>query len=126
MYTNNELVLKKWIGADSFNLFILGHSCGISDKLILHQIFNSKQLNKIIPFYYKDRQGYFDIMVNIDRIIDDYSKIKPERGAFSKLLTFPNSYKIPQKDEVIDGKLFDDIKQFLMNEKSQWGSSSLI
>ncbi len=114
LYTNNELSLKTWMNEEDFNLFILGHSCGISDKLILHQIFNSTKLNKIIPFYYKNRQGYFDMMVNIDRIIDDYSKSRQERVAFNKLATFPNSYKIPQWNDPKDENLLDFISNYII------------
>lgn len=41
-------------------------------------------------------------MENVDRIIDDYSRIDKERKAFNKLLSFPNSYKIPQFDDDCD------------------------
>lgn len=98
LFTNNENILKKHLESLEFNLFILGHSCGVSDKLILSQIFNSKGVFKIYPFYFKDRLGYFETMVNIDRIIDDYSKSDLNKASFKKLVSFPDAYPMPQTD----------------------------
>jgi hypothetical protein len=94
LLTNNKNELDNHLSSKGYNVFILGHSCGISDNLILNEIFTHKEIHKIIPFYYNSRDGYFDTMVNIDRIIDDYSK--EESNYFDKLLSYPQSYKMPQ------------------------------
>jgi hypothetical protein len=106
LFTNNEDRIKKHLQSEEFNVFILGHSCGISDKLILSQILNAKGIKNIIPFYYKDRNGYFDTMVNIDRIIDDYSKNSDKKN-FSKLLSFPKCPPMPQKGDEKNTLKFD-------------------
>jgi hypothetical protein len=98
LYTTNEEKLKKHLESREFNLFVLGHSCGVSDKLILSQILNSNGIFRIYPFYFKDRTGYFETMVNIDRIIDDYSKTDIGKVSFKKLVSFPNAYPTPQTD----------------------------
>ncbi len=98
LFTNNENILKKHLESLEFNLFILGHSCGVSDKLILSQILNSKGVFKIYPFYFKDRLGYFETMVNIDRIIDDYSKSDLNKASSKKLASYPDAYPMPQAD----------------------------
>jgi hypothetical protein len=103
LYTRNEEMLKEHLKSEEYNVFILGHSCGISDKLILNQIFNSDGVYKIYPFYFHNRDGYFETMVNIDRIIDDYSKKERDKMTFNKLVSFPNSFKMPQKE--IDSNL---------------------
>lgn len=99
LFAENEERLKEHLKSDYFNVFILGHSCGISDNLILSEIFNTPKIEKIIPFYYENRNGYFNTMVNIDRIIDDYSKSSEDLKSFSKLLPFPQSHKMPQKED---------------------------
>lgn len=99
--------MNEHLESEEFNVFVLGHSCGISDRLILKQIFSSKGVYRIIPFYYKDRSGYFQTMVNIDRIIDDYSKSKEEKMTFKKLFPFPKSYKMPQREHD------DELKTYL-------------
>lgn len=96
LYTDNEDKLKVHLESDEFNLFILGHSCGVSDRLILSQILNSPNIVNIYPFYFKDRMGYFETMVNIDRIIDDYSKTDLKSLSFKKLVSYPKAYTMPQ------------------------------
>lgn len=96
LFTNNDTIIKEHLKRGEYNVFILGHSCGISDSLILNEIFNSEKIHQIIPFYFMNKDGYFDTMVNIDRIIDDYSKLEKDNKAFSKLISFTNSYKMPQ------------------------------
>ncbi|WP_430426450.1 AbiH family protein [Maribacter litoralis] len=122
LFTNNENTLNKHLKSEEFNVFILGHSCGISDGLILSQIFNSKNINQIIPFYYKNRTGYFDTMVNVDRIIDDYSKESTAKKSFSKLISFPMSYPMPQRDEDenLETYLKSIVNEMLPKEKERF------
>jgi hypothetical protein len=119
LFTNNESLLKKHLQSDEYNVFILGHSCGISDRLILSQIFNSKNIHEIIPFYHLNMNGYFNTMVNVDRIIDDYSKSEKDKKSFNKLLSFPRSYKMPQRDNDINlvGYLNKILEKKLPKEK---------
>lgn len=128
LFTNNDELLKEHIKSKEFNVFILGHSCGISDRLILGQILNSNGVHQIIPFYFRDTNGYFNTMVNIDRIIDDYSKLKEEKKSFTKLLSFPNSYKMPQA--IDDSELINYLKSILSkklpNEKRNDETSEMM
>ena len=128
LFTNNEELLKEHLKSKEFNVFVLGHSCGISDRLILGQILNSKGVHQIIPFYFRDTNGYFNTMVNIDRIIDDYSKSKEDKKSFIKLLSFPNSYKMPQA--IDDSELVNYLKNILSkklpNEKKNHETSSKV
>ncbi|WP_461629886.1 AbiH family protein [Labilibaculum euxinus] len=116
LYTNNEEKLKAHLEeSQEFNVYVLGHSCGISDKLILSQVFNSKGIYKIYPFYFKDIDGYFETMVNIDRIIDDYSKSDKGKVSFNKLVSLPNSYEMPQIET--DDKLITYLKKILEEKR---------
>lgn len=121
LFTKNEELLNDHLKSEEFNVFILGHSCGVSDKLILSQILNTKAINKIYPFYFKDRDGYFNSMVNIDRIIDDYSKDPIDEKAFSKLVSFPNCHQMPQVefDEKLLGFLESIINSPLPKERKR-------
>lgn len=78
---------------------ILGHSCGLSDKLILNQIFNNKNVSEIRMYYHKDYEHYFETIVNIDRIMDNDIN-------FRKLINFQNSLLIPQKDDLNSQQVF--------------------
>jgi len=98
--TNNKNGLNKFLGENNgeiykryperkIDIFIFGHSCGLSDNLILKEIFNHEAISSIKIFYYDTPENYFDTQVNIDRIMDDNVK-------FGKLETFPNSHRMPQ------------------------------
>lgn len=78
---NNEIVVS-----------VLGHSCGISDKLILNQIFNHENIAEIRVFYYKEHEHYFETQVNIDRIMNNDTN-------FQKLINFQDSLSMPQYDD---------------------------
>ena len=94
--------LKK---ARKVNVFILGHSIGVSDKLILSDILKHKEIYSIVPFYYKDRNGYLDNQINIDRIIDDYSKTKEEKMNFGKLKRYSECHAMLQHDSTEQEKV---------------------
>lgn len=78
---------------------IIGHSCGLSDKLILNQIFNNSNVIEIRIYYYKNYEHYFETQVNIDRIMDNDLN-------FSKLINYADSLFIPQKKELEEHKEF--------------------
>ncbi|MDO3694898.1 AbiH family protein [Wenyingzhuangia sp. chi5] len=60
---------KNIVNSEEINVFVIGHSCGVSDRKILNDIFTDKNVKNINIMYYKDYQGYFDTLVNIDRVI---------------------------------------------------------
>jgi hypothetical protein len=64
----------------------------LSDKLILNQILNHKNINSINVFYYEEYEHYFQTQVNIDRIMnnDDH---------FTKLVDFNSSHRMPQHND---------------------------
>lgn len=80
------------------DIYILGHSCGISDRLILSQLFNHKNVRNITSFYYDNFENYRSLAINIDRIIDDYSKKDEASKSLNKLNSFDKSIKMPQQN----------------------------
>jgi hypothetical protein len=77
---------------EKIDVLIFGHSCGISDKLILNQIFNHKNINSIRIFYHENHEAYFETQVNIDRIMNNDKH-------FEKLINFEESYRMPQLED---------------------------
>lgn len=73
-------------------LSIFGHSCGISDRLIIKQIMNTSVVNSIKIYYYKDEEDYFQKITNISRICRDDT-------VFKKIVSFPKLTKMPQYDD---------------------------
>jgi len=110
--TDNELRLKQYLD-DSLHIdvYILGHSCGISDKHILNQIFNHKSVKSIVIFYHNGSEGYTQCAINIDRIIDDYSKDRQEPPAFTKFFNKPNCSPFIQHNS-LDSEI-SDFKSFI-------------
>lgn len=70
---NNYSKLLKFIESDNFQVVIVGHSCGVSDRTLLNTIFENKNCISIKPYYYqgKNQDNYSDIVKNISRCFND-------------------------------------------------------
>ena len=68
--TPNYRDLLSFIDSAPFQICIMGHSCGLSDKTLLNTLFEHKNCVSIKPYYYVNEQGkdnYLDIVQNISR-----------------------------------------------------------
>ena len=68
--TPNYRDLLSFIDSAPFQVCIMGHSCGLSDKTLLNTLFEHKNCVSIKPYYYINEQGkdnYLDIVQNISR-----------------------------------------------------------
>ena len=68
--TPNYRDLLAFIDYAPFQVCIMGHSCGLSDKTLLNTLFEHKNCVSIKPYYYVNEQGkdnYLDIVQNISR-----------------------------------------------------------
>lgn len=96
--TDNEYALTQYLeGHNTIHVSILGHSCGISDNLILNQILNHSKIDEknrsIWISFYKDYEHYRETLVNIDRIMNNDDR-------FRKLVVdYLNSDRMPQHDD---------------------------
>lgn len=98
--SDNESRFKTMLDISSsmIDVYIVGHSCGLSDRLILNELFTHKNVEKITQLYYKDMEGYLKTAINIDRVIDDYI-VKDKTGkSFHKLNNFKLSKDMIQHD----------------------------
>lgn len=71
-YSNeqNYRNMLRFIESSPFQVFIMGHSCGNSDRTLLNTIFEHKNCVSIKPFYYKKADGsdnYTEVVQNIAR-----------------------------------------------------------
>lgn len=79
LQNNNYNDLLSYIDSDKFQVLIMGHSCGLSDRTLLNTIFGHKNCRSIKPFFheYKDEDGkvigdnYTDLVQNISRHFND-------------------------------------------------------
>jgi hypothetical protein len=72
--TQNYKSMLNFIEAGLYQVFIWGHSCGLSDKTLLNTLFTHDNCVSIKPFYYIDENGhnnYDDIVKNIYRCFTD-------------------------------------------------------
>lgn len=72
--TDNYRKLLEFIESDKYQIYIMGHSCGNSDRTLLNTLFEHKNCVSIKPYYYKKEDGsdnYMDIAQNICRNFTD-------------------------------------------------------
>lgn len=92
--TANEAILTKYLNDHyQISVLILGHSCGLSDKLILNQILTHEHVETIRTFYFEKYENYFDTAVNIDRIMNDDEKFQ------KRVIDFSRSKRMPQHSD---------------------------
>lgn len=66
--------LLRFIESAPFQVFIMGHSCGLSDRTLLNTIFEHNNCVSIKPFYYVKEDGtdnYLELVQNISRNFTD-------------------------------------------------------
>jgi predicted phosphodiesterase len=74
--TDNYKQLLEFLNSAEYQIFIFGHSCGISDRTLLNTLFEHKNCSSIKPFYHRkdnDSNNYSDIVKNISRNFNNKS-----------------------------------------------------
>lgn len=81
--TDNYKRMLNFINLDKYQVIILGHSCGNSDRTLLNTLFEHKNCVSIKPYYYhyKNDKGeikdnYSDIVRNISRSFTDKKSMR--------------------------------------------------
>jgi len=68
--TNNYKDMLRFINLDEYQVFVMGHSCGLSDRTLLNTLFEHENCKSIKIFYHKIDEkidNYMDIYMNISR-----------------------------------------------------------
>lgn len=82
--TDNYKRMLNFINSDKYQVIILGHSCGNSDRTLLNTLFEHENCVSIKPYYfqYKDvktgetKDNYSDIVRNISRSFTDKKSMR--------------------------------------------------
>ena len=72
--SSNYRNLLKFIESAPYQVYIMGHSCGNSDRTLLNTLFEHKNCVSIKPYYYQKEDGsdnYMEIVQNICRNFTD-------------------------------------------------------
>jgi hypothetical protein len=85
--------LMNFVFKKEFQVYIMGHSCGLSDRTLLQTIFEHENCLSIKPYYYINEKG-----------VDDYSDI-----VYNISRNFKN--KIMMRDKIVDKSLCDLLPQ---------------
>ena len=70
LHTSNYKRLLDFIDSENFQIYIMGHSCGLSDRTLLNTIFEHENSCSIKVFFHKRKDGtdnYTEITQNISR-----------------------------------------------------------
>lgn len=69
LQNQNYKHLLDFIDSEKFQVYIMGHSCGLSDRTLLNTVFEHNNCRSIKVFYYKngDYDNYTEIIQNISR-----------------------------------------------------------
>ena len=71
---DNYRKMLEFVESGPFQVCIMGHSCGNSDRTLLNTIFEHKNCISIKPFYYEKKDGtdnYLELVQNISRNFND-------------------------------------------------------
>ena len=74
MESDNYRKVLEFIDADTFQIIIMGHSCGNSDRTLLNTLFEHRNCVSIKPYYYindKGEDNYLELIQNISRNFSD-------------------------------------------------------
>lgn len=72
--TDNYRKMLSFIESEPYQILVMGHSCGNSDRTMLNTLFEHKNCTSIKPFYYIRNDGsdnYLDLIQNIHRNFTD-------------------------------------------------------
>lgn len=71
--TSNYRDFERFLDSDTYQVFIMGHSCGLTDKTLLKTLFEHDNCVSIKPYYYenKDFNNFSEIIESISRCFDN-------------------------------------------------------
>lgn len=91
-YPNYKL-LKSFIDKIHYDVHIVGHSCGISDRTLLNEIFEHGFCQSIKMYHYKKSETETDFF---EKSIEIMRHFKDKQGMRNKIVTFNKEDEIPQ------------------------------
>ncbi len=100
--TNHYHNLMRLIDSSKYQVFIYGHSCGLSDRTMLREVFEHENCKSIKTFYYKKQDGsddFEDKTMEISRHFTDKALMR------RKVVNKSSSYAIPQNNRKVSERI---------------------
>ena len=96
--THNYHKLLNFIESEEFDVFVVGHSCGLSDRTLLKTIFEHKNCLAIQIFHYKQSlkdadQEHFEKRIEISRHFSDKVLMRERILPFDPFCHIPQTKK---------------------------------
>lgn len=90
---NNYRNLLRFLNSGYYQVCIYGHSCGLSDRVMLNEVFEHENCKSIKIYFYEDESGYNDFTTKAMDISRHFNSNKLMR---EKIVEFDSGNKIPQ------------------------------
>jgi hypothetical protein len=100
LHNSNYRKLLNWINSDKkFQVFIFGHSCGLSDRTLLNAIFENPNCRSIKIFYHKTESGdnYTELTQNISRHFNKKALMREKIVDKSLSVELPQDVRFSEK-----------------------------
>ena len=91
---SNYRNLLRFLNSEDFQVCIYGHSCGLSDRVMLNEIFEHENCRSIKIYFYKDKEGNNDFTTKTMNISRHFNSNKLMR---EKIVEFNPENEMPQK-----------------------------
>jgi hypothetical protein len=93
--TSNYHHLIRFIEEDDFQVFVMGHSLGLSDRTMLKQIFEHEKCKSIKIFYYQKDENHNDYT---EKTFDISSHFTDKAMMRKKIVPYDSSIPMPEID----------------------------
>ncbi|MGF7079603.1 AbiH family protein [Mucilaginibacter sp. UYCu711] len=91
--TSNYHNLIRFIDSDDFQVYVMGHSCGLSDRTMLNMVFEHDNCKSIKIFYHENKDG----RNNFTALTQQISRHFKNKGMMrKKIVSFDKSTAMPQ------------------------------
>lgn len=98
---SNYKKLLDFIYAEKFQVYIMGHSCGLSDRTLLNTIFEHENCRSIKVFYHKrddDSDNFTEIIQNISRHFNSKKEMRAKLVNKSLCKPLPQNIRFQKKE----------------------------
>lgn len=102
MYFNNSNYRKllNWIDSNDYQIYIMGHSCGLSDRTLLNTLFEHNNCKSIKIFYHEKTDGsdnFTELSQNISRHFNKKSMMREKVVDKSLSVPLPQNVRYNKK-----------------------------